>query len=102
MVFKVDVYLFRLFLFSFLKVRQGQWEQRKQGGRAQQVGPLICSESCRNHLVAKPEEDTSKAYLRESAGPSRQGLCSKCSALPNSRCISHQMADTLVEHASIY
>lgn len=102
MVFWVGVYLFRIFLFSFLKVRRRQWEQRKQGGRAHPVGPLIYSESCRNHLVAKPEEDTYKAYLPESVGPSRQGLHSKCSALCNSQCISHQTADTLVEHENIY
>lgn len=30
------------------------------------VGPLIYSESCKNHLVAKPtEEETSQAYLPE-------------------------------------
>lgn len=33
---------------------------------------LISSERCRNHLAAKPEEETSKAYLPEFFQPSRQ------------------------------
>ena len=76
MVFKVDVYLFRLFLLSFLKVRQGQWEQRKQGGRAQQVGPLIYSESCRNHLLPNQK----KTHLKPTSESPLDPLDRDCAA----------------------